>query len=203
MHRFYGSLRRIRNFPTGRCRHRPLHSSRRLHLLFTIFRAEQARQGEAYHHAVHKNPLSAKAVTEVTLMANDETFRYDPTPMNHAFPGQPDDCFDMVNQYGTYNIQKTADTPTTPILPLRRGCRRSVTSRAAARQCSIWQAEKRKNKQKPAERIALRRLCVYSHVCHTSGQYPAVACLPLRTMGVFISSWWSKSLSSFARLSSV
>ena len=43
-------------------------------------------------------------------MTSDETFRYDPTPMNHAFPGQPDDCFDMVNQYGTYNIQKTADT---------------------------------------------------------------------------------------------
>ena len=34
-------------------------------------------------------------------MTSDETFRYDPTPMNHAFPGQPDDCFDMVNQYGT------------------------------------------------------------------------------------------------------
>ena len=33
-------------------------------------------------------------------MTSDETFRYDPTPMNHAFPGQPDDCFDMVNQYG-------------------------------------------------------------------------------------------------------
>ena len=98
MHRFYGSLRRIRNFPTGRCRHRPLHSSRRLHLLFTIFRAEQARQGEAYHHAAHKNSVSAKAVTEVTLMANDETFRYDPTPMNHAFPGQPDDCFDSKNR---------------------------------------------------------------------------------------------------------
>ena len=60
--------------------------------------------------SAHKNSVSAKAVTEVTLMANDETFRYDPTPMNHAFPGQPDDCFDMVNQYGTYNIQKTADT---------------------------------------------------------------------------------------------
>ena len=30
-------------------------------------------------------------------MTSDETFRYDPTPMNHAFPGQPDDCFDMVN----------------------------------------------------------------------------------------------------------
>ena len=47
-------------------------------------------------------------------MTSDETFRYDPTPMNHAFPGQPDDCFDMVNQYGTYNIQKTADTDIVP-----------------------------------------------------------------------------------------
>ena len=37
-------------------------------------------------------------------------FSYDPTPMTHAFPGQPEDCFDMVNQYGTYNIQRTADT---------------------------------------------------------------------------------------------
>ena len=43
-------------------------------------------------------------------MANDEKFRYDPTPMNHEFPGQPEDCFDMVNQYGTYEIQRTADT---------------------------------------------------------------------------------------------
>ena len=54
--------------------------------------------------------VSAKAVSEVSVMKNEETFRFDPTPMNHAFPGQPDDCFDMVNQYGTYNIQKTADT---------------------------------------------------------------------------------------------
>ena len=30
-------------------------------------------------------------------MANNEKFRYDPTPMNHEFPGQPDDCFDVVN----------------------------------------------------------------------------------------------------------
>ena len=35
-------------------------------------------------------------------------FSYDPTPMTHAFPGQPEDCFDLVNQYGTYNIQRTA-----------------------------------------------------------------------------------------------
>ena len=135
-------------------------------------------------------------------MANDETFRYDPTPMNHAFPGQPDDCFDMVNQYGTYNIQKTADTDNA-YPAIAQGMPKVGHFARRSRQCSIWQAEKRKNKQKPAERIALRRFCVYSHVCHTSGQYPAVACLPLRTMGVFISSGWSKSLSSFARLSSV
>ena len=35
---------------------------------------------------------------------------YDGTPEVNAFPGDPDDCFDMVNKYGTYNIQPTADT---------------------------------------------------------------------------------------------
>lgn len=43
-------------------------------------------------------------------MQHDETIRYDPTPMNHDFSGEPESCFDLVNQYGTYNIQKTADT---------------------------------------------------------------------------------------------
>lgn len=43
-------------------------------------------------------------------MSADERFRYDPTPMNHDFPGQPEDCFGVVNQYGTYNIQATANT---------------------------------------------------------------------------------------------
>ena len=63
-------------------------------------------------------------------MTSDETFRYDPTPMNHAFPGQPDDCFDMVNQYGTYNIQKTADTDNP------RACPKSATSPAATKRCT-------------------------------------------------------------------
>ena len=40
----------------------------------------------------------------------EKKFPYDSAPMNHAFFGQPDDCFDMVNKYGTYNIQPTADT---------------------------------------------------------------------------------------------
>ena len=31
MHQFYGSLRQIRNFPSGRCGHRPLRTSGKLH----------------------------------------------------------------------------------------------------------------------------------------------------------------------------
>ena len=34
----------------------------------------------------------------------------DLTPMCRPRFGQPDDCADLVNKYGTYNIQPTADT---------------------------------------------------------------------------------------------
>ena len=44
------------------------------------------------------------------MKKKDGGFPYDETPMVHAFPGNADDCFDMVNQYGTYEIQRTADT---------------------------------------------------------------------------------------------
>ena len=37
-------------------------------------------------------------------------FPYDATPDIHHFSGSPESCFDLVNQYGTYNIQPTADT---------------------------------------------------------------------------------------------
>lgn len=37
-------------------------------------------------------------------------FPYSPNPMVNHFPGNADSCFDMVNQYGTYEIQRTADT---------------------------------------------------------------------------------------------
>ena len=37
-------------------------------------------------------------------------FPYDPTPGVHHFPGDADSCFDLINQYGTYNIQPTADS---------------------------------------------------------------------------------------------
>ena len=38
-------------------------------------------------------------------------FHYDATPAVHQFRGVPESCFDMVNMYGTYNIQPTCDTP--------------------------------------------------------------------------------------------
>ena len=188
MHRFYGSLRRIRNFPTGRCRHRPVHSSRRLHLLFTIFRAEQARQGRLITTLCIKIPFLQKAVTEVTFMANNEKFRYDPTPMNHEFPGQPDDCFDVVNQYGT--SQHPEDRRYRQCLSSH--CARHAEGRplCAPQQGNVrydrWRNEE--ISKNPVERIALRRIRFHSHVSQISGQYPAVACLPFRTMGVRMSS---------------
>ncbi len=40
----------------------------------------------------------------------DPGFPYDATPDVHRFSGQPDSCFDLVNQFGTYEIQRTQDT---------------------------------------------------------------------------------------------
>lgn len=40
-------------------------------------------------------------------------FPYDATPDVHRFSGVPESCFDIVNRYGTYNIQPTADTENT------------------------------------------------------------------------------------------
>ena len=35
---------------------------------------------------------------------------HDDAPDVHAFFGNPDSTFDVINQFGTYNIQPTADT---------------------------------------------------------------------------------------------
>ena len=53
-----------------------------------------------------------------------EGFPYDATPDVHHFPGVPRSSFDLVNMYGTYNIQPTSDTENTfpliaPGLPKR------------------------------------------------------------------------------------
>ena len=37
-------------------------------------------------------------------------FPYDATPDVHQFRGVPENCFDLVNRSGTYNIQPTSDT---------------------------------------------------------------------------------------------
>lgn len=42
-----------------------------------------------------------------------EGFPADATPDVHHFGGIPQDCFDLVNMYGTYNIQPTVDTENT------------------------------------------------------------------------------------------
>ncbi|MBO4854366.1 MAG: hypothetical protein J5482_04425 [Oscillospiraceae bacterium] len=34
---------------------------------------------------------------------------HDATPDVHAFFGDPDNCFDVINKFGTYNIQPTAE----------------------------------------------------------------------------------------------
>lgn len=40
----------------------------------------------------------------------DPGFPYDATPDVHRFTGNTGSCFDQVNQYGTYQVQRTNDT---------------------------------------------------------------------------------------------
>lgn len=59
-----------------------------------------------------------------------KTFPYSATPMVNHFPGNAEDCFDMVNQYGTYEIQRTADTGN--FFPaIAQGFRRTPISKSA------------------------------------------------------------------------
>ena len=46
----------------------------------------------------------------VSKKKKDPGFPYDATPDVHRFTGNAGSCFDMVNQYGTYEIQRTQDT---------------------------------------------------------------------------------------------
>lgn len=63
-------------------------------------------------------------------------FSGDATPDVHHFPGVPESCFDLVNMYGTYNIQPTADTENVfPLIAhgLPRQCRDMHLGRDALR----------------------------------------------------------------------
>ena len=44
------------------------------------------------------------------IKRRDQGLPYDATPDVHRFIGNAGSCFDMVNQYGTYEIQRTQDT---------------------------------------------------------------------------------------------
>ena len=47
------------------------------------------------------------------MKRKDRGFPCDAAPDVHQFRGVPQNCFDLVNQYGTYNIQPTSDTENT------------------------------------------------------------------------------------------
>ena len=53
--------------------------------------------------------LSDKLSPEVTALTNryDDGKQLDDTPMMNPFFGQPEDTFELINKYGTYNIQPT------------------------------------------------------------------------------------------------
>lgn len=53
------------------------------------------------------------SVEVARMKKKQEKFPMDATPDVHMFPGVPQSCFDIVNQYGTYNIQPTVDTENT------------------------------------------------------------------------------------------
>lgn len=58
---------------------------------------------------------------------NDKKFDgiHCPTPSSDPVMGEPEDSFDMVNKYGTYNIQPTSQTEILFRI-LRRDCRKSA-----------------------------------------------------------------------------
>ena len=43
-------------------------------------------------------------------MKKEKGMPYVPNPMMSSFPGRPESCFELINRYGTYNIQPTADS---------------------------------------------------------------------------------------------
>ena len=43
-------------------------------------------------------------------MKKEEKFPYRPDPSAHGFSGPPEDLFSLINQFGTYEIQPTAES---------------------------------------------------------------------------------------------
>ena len=71
-------------------------------------------------------PASVRhTVIEVIQMKKSKGFPYEQNPMVNHFPGRPESCFELVNRYGTYNIQPTADTRN-PFPAIAQGLPRSL-----------------------------------------------------------------------------
>ena len=58
-------------------------------------------------------------------MKKDKGIPYVQNTSSQPFFGQPDDCFELINRYGTYNIQPTADTRN-PFPSIAQGLPRSL-----------------------------------------------------------------------------
>ena len=64
---------------------------------------------------------------EVIDMKKDKGIPYVANATSQPFFGQPDDCFELINRYGTYNIQPTADTRN-PFPSIAQGLPRSLNT---------------------------------------------------------------------------
>lgn len=58
-------------------------------------------------------------------MKKNKKMPYVQDASSQPFFGQPDDCFELINKYGTYNIQPTADTRN-PFPAIAQGLPRSL-----------------------------------------------------------------------------
>mgnify|MGYP000112754822 FL=1 len=60
-----------------------------------------------------KSPFPPRPILSpevIFLREEKKGFPYDPAPDVNRFPGVPESGFDLVNEYGTYNIQPTSHT---------------------------------------------------------------------------------------------
>ncbi len=53
---------------------------------------------------------SRHTVSEVIDLKKEKSMPYLPNPMVSSFPGRSGSIFELLNRYGTYNIQPTADS---------------------------------------------------------------------------------------------
>ena len=88
-------------------------------------------------------------------MSEKEGFPRRDTPSSNAFFDQPDDCYDMVNQYGTYEIQRTADTEN-PFPMIAQGLPRAESGRRLEKE-DLLEAGRRMQEESREEAARLKK----------------------------------------------